>query len=393
MKRLVKGIFRQVFNVIALFSTVSKSMVFESRSDYCDNSKALFLEALKYKVNEEYRIYWLVSKKEKFDHISIKNVKFVSLEYESSFLSFLAKLNAYRLTALSNYFFYTHQNLSKHRPRKNQVVFNLTHGTSLKNTKGKHDPVKNNSYILSTSDFMGSIRLKSYDSGQDKLVVLGYPRNDLLFEDTKALMDLSIDKPEDFSLVLWMPTYRRHINKLVNDTDAKEDDIDLPLLKKKAEWDLLNQKLKKEKLILLIKPHPAQDLSFMALEEKENIKIVKNEDLEKAQIELYHLIGKSDLLITDYSSTYIDYLLLDRPIAFTVDDMKEYKDNTGFLVEDPLSYMPGAKLESFSDLIELLEDFKNKEDPYIDERKRILDLFHQYKDENSSKRILEFLGF
>ena len=45
----------------------------------------------------------------------------------------------------------------------------------------------------------------------------------------------------------------------------------------------------------------------------------------------YELLGVADALLTDYSSVYYDYLLLDRPIGLCWDDYEEYKAN-GFKV-------------------------------------------------------------
>lgn len=45
------------------------------------------------------------------------------------------------------------------------------------------------------------------------------------------------------------------------------------------------------------------------------------------QMDLYEILPHTDLLITDYSSVYFDYLLLDKPIVFTPTDLGEYSKN------------------------------------------------------------------
>ena len=55
------------------------------------------------------------------------------------------------------------------------------------------------------------------------------------------------------------------------------------------------------------------------------------------------MLGSSDALITDYSSVYFDYLLLDKPIGFTVDDMELYIKDRGFIFNNPEEYMPGKR--------------------------------------------------
>ena len=62
--------------------------------------------------------------------------------------------------------------------------------------------------------------------------------------------------------------------------------------------------------------------------------------IQKQKMTVYTLLRNADGLITDYSSVYFDYMLLDRPIAFAIDDIKEYGDKRGFIFETPEDYMP-----------------------------------------------------
>ena len=43
---------------------------------------------------------------------------------------------------------------------------------------------------------------------------------------------------------------------------------------------------------------------------------------------LYTFLGTTSALITDYSSVFLDYYLLNRPVAFTINDYEEYKEKT-----------------------------------------------------------------
>src|SRR5699024_8992758 len=93
-----------------------------------------------------------------------------------------------------------------------------------------------------------------------------------------------------------------------------------------------------------------------------------------------------------YSSVYIDYLLTNNPIAFTVDDFTDYSTVTGFSVKNPLKYMPGPKLNTIDDMISFIESVSTNKDVYINERKKLCNLFHEYHDNNSSERTLEYFG-
>lgn len=67
-------------------------------------------------------------------------------------------------------------------------------------------------------------------------------------------------------------------------------------------------------------------------------------------MDFYNILNAVDILITDYSSIYFDFLLLDRPIIFTPIDYEEYKHNRGFLLEPFDFWAPGDKCFCYEDL-------------------------------------------
>ena len=100
----------------------------------------------------------------------------------------------------------------------------------------------------------------------------------------------------------------------------------------------------------------------------------------------------SDALITDYSSVFYDYLLLDRPIAFTINDLNEYADTRGFVFENPLQFMPGEKISTKHEFIRFLENVYQGDDRYQSKRKEINDFCNYYTDGNNCERILKMVG-
>ena len=86
---------------------------------------------------------------------------------------------------------------------------------------------------------------------------------------------------------------------------------------------------------------------------------------------LYTFLGTTSALITDYSSVFLDYYLLNRPVAFTINDFEEYKDKRGFVFDDVKSLMVGSVIRDSHDLLEFLESVVKSEDIYIEERKKI----------------------
>jgi len=113
--------------------------------------------------------------------------------------------------------------------------------------------------------------------------------------------------------------------------------------------------------------------------------------LLEEKIDLYEVINAADLLITDYSSVYFDYLLLDRPIIFTPLDLEQYKKNRGFLAEPYDFWAPGPKCINYNELKnEISKCFRNKK-YYEKERKTIKKIVHHYTDGNSTQRIFEMI--
>lgn len=59
-------------------------------------------------------------------------------------------------------------------------------------------------------------------------------------------------------------------------------------------------------------------------------------------------LGLADMLITDYSSIYVDYLATGRPLAFYIPDLEQYESSRG--IYDTLEELPGPVSTSLEDL-------------------------------------------
>lgn len=104
---------------------------------------------------------------------------------------------------------------------------------------------------------------------------------------------------------------------------------------------------------------------------------------------IYHIMDAFDGLITDYSSIYVNYLLLNKPIIFSCPDIEKYKEDRGFIVDDPTLLMPGAIVKTQAQLLKNLSLIIENHDTYKDKRKEMMPFFHNHLDGNSSKRLLE----
>ena len=370
---MIKFIKNIIIYLFSLFPLKNKTILFESNSEIKDNSKALFLKCLEKKVNEKYKIIWIVEniKDARKKYGMYKNVSFL---YKSKdHRSFSLKRLYYCCTA--KYCFYTHLLIGL-RKRSGQIKVFLTHGTPIKDTRG-----------LFWNPFAANLRCKTFGGGQDIVLNLGFPRNDYLFIKDKKINKF-IKKDNYKKLILWLPTFK-HINfKNVNRNDFQNDtNNDISLLNHKT-LNKINSKLKEKDYLLVIKFHPSQDMNYITKENHSNILMLTNEELIQKNIDLYSLMGISDALITDFSSVYMDYLLCDKPIGFELNDYDEFKNGRGFLVEKPLELMPGYKIFNEKDFLKFI-NILFKEDSYASERRKLCKKIHKNMDGNSSERILK----
>lgn len=163
-----------------------------------------------------------------------------------------------------------------------------------------------------------------------------------------------------------MPTYRK--STIYTDSSA-EDKYALGVIQSNAEFFRLNEFLKMHKLHIIVKPHPLQLLDGQFLTSVSNIHYIVNEQLFKKQILLYELIGCCDALLTDFSSVFFDYLVLNRPVAFFMNDFEKY--DRGFIMDNPFDYMPGEKIYHLNDLYLFLQNVVRESDQYHEERTRV----------------------
>lgn len=292
----------------------------------------------------------------------------------------------------SKYVFYSFGDF-RIEPSKKQVVINQWHGTPLK-TIGKltnysvyaNERLDCFTYVLSASDFFKPILAKAFGCDESKVMVLGHTRIDYLFSTKEALACIGIEKGNYKKLFLWMPTFRTSNDGRFHDLGSGEN-TSLPIAGTYAELELLNRFLIARKALLVVKVHPLA--TFKSNKNFSNILVLKNEDTISRGVRLYELVKEFDALITDYSSIFCDYLVLDRPMAFTLDDMEAYGHNRGFILSDLTNYMPGHHVRTMDDFRAFIDDCIHDKDPYAAERKRVLPFFCKYSDGNNCKRLLE----
>ena len=103
--------------------------------------------------------------------------------------------------------------------------------------------------------------------------------------------------------------------------------------------------------------------------------------------DIYDCLSSFDILITDYSSIYFDFLLLDRPIIFTSFDLKHYLKNDREFYYSYNDVTPGPKAMDWGEALDCIRTYIENPMLYRDARRAMLKRFHSFRDSEASKRV------
>ena len=222
---------------------------------------------------------------------------------------------------------------------------------------------------LATSEFMSHLVAKSMGTSVKRTVICGQPYTDALF---KEPVKVSIIDKNQFN-ILYAPTWRQHADvKLFPFEDFNKVELE--------------DFLEKNNIHIFVRFHPAYEESIPAdILEMKNISLFS----AKEYAEVMDYINNFDALITDYSSIYIDYMPLERPLLFLPYDLEEEEKATGFVM-DYMENTPGPKPSTQKDFITELKKIKENPEDYIKQIHE-LNLKLNSPDKNSCKRLGEII--
>jgi len=246
-----------------------------------------------------------------------------------------------------------------------------------------------NDYFITTSRYMIDIYKKYSTFNINSYQVTGYPRNDILFTEDNDGIKEKIGVNSYDNILLYAPTKRLE--------DRWEDCLCLfPFFDYDSEK--LQDLLKQTNTLLLIRLH-YKDSTKLDTEWRRELQKEIKDLLTISHIELANqnqvnetnkLLPYVDALVTDYSSIYHDFLLLDRPLAFIPYDYEKFNSKVGFKY-DYFENLPGHCLDSYEDFEEFLYNFISNEDQYLEDRRELCEKIHKYQDGDSSARVTELI--
>lgn len=374
----INDIFEIIIDNLLKNKQLMNKIIIESHNDFDCNGGAFYNFLIEKEFNKNYKIVWLL--KNKNNYVLPENVVTVPLLGPSI-------RRAYHVCT-SKYFLFDNNTVKK--IRGDQIMVFCGHGSlGLKNVAGKMNVPDYIDYVLSQSEKTSSIIAHQYGINNDKrrIIPIGYPFQDTFFDGKEG--DLKkIDKKHYRKVFLWMPTFR--IGGGYNRNDSfKVQPLGIPLIDSQEQYENLNSFLKEKDSLLIIKIHPMQNLTNLKVTDLSNIKVLTGKKVKELEIDNYRLMKSVNSLISDYSAASGDFLLLDRPIAYTLDDMNEYK--LGFITDDIHEFIAGHEIYNMQDFYNYLNDIIDGKDPYRKKRHELTEYCYDYKDGKACERLVKLL--
>lgn len=304
---------------------------------YDDSPKALYESIIKDPYFDKYNIVWAFVNPNAFNIPRGSKVKVDTLKFYK--------------TAIQSKIWINNSSVQRGLNIKTNktIELNTWHGTPLK--KMGCDIETNQSYThkeknigktfyCAQSEFDRDIWIRFFNTDIKNIIISDLPRNDELvnYSQEKVLaVKRKLGIPLDKEVILYAPTFREY------DRDSKDGCFINPPI------DLVKWKEKLgNKYVVLFRAH-YEVAKYLEIKNDGFIYDVTN------YASLNELMIVSDLLISDYSSVYFDFSILERPIFCFVYDFELYKKFRG-LYEKPLDSLP-SRMNQNED--ELLDDILN----------------------------------
>ncbi len=211
-----------------------------------------------------------------------------------------------------------------------------------------------------------------------KYLPLGLPRNDLLFNQ-KYVDESNHEIRNTFGLtgkktILYAPTFRDY--KTESFLKITQNDI-----------EKLNSMLKQHNCMLIYRPHYFSGIiNIEFLKEQSNIITIDS----KKEGDTQKLLCACDTLITDYSSIFVDFLILKRPVLFFPFDLAFYTTNNGLTIDFTKKQdIPGEQVFTWDELVTKIPGLLK--DEISTDYSLTVSRYYTYFDGYASKRIWDLI--
>lgn len=364
---------------------VKPSIIFESIPDFSDNTRAVYDEFVRRNYEKKYRLIWFIDDKRcasitggKIQYWNPRERRTIAQKIRHYSFYFRTKC----IVCCNRFLPSTGE--QKKTYGEDQLCFYLSHGTPMKSVKGYYTSNGGIDYMLSPSKAMEELMANEFSVERSRVFSAGFPRNDVFARpavDLRKKLGVSHAK-----IVVWYPTYRQNTAGTIIATRNA-----LPIIHDEQRARQLNEFAKQSDILLILKPHFAQDVSLIRDLHLSHIRLINDDFFAEYDLTSYELLAGSDALVTDYSSVYFDYTLCDKPIGVVWEDIEEYSQFPGFAL-DLDYYLKGAvKIYTLEDFEVFLSDLANGNDRLQTQRREIRDVTNYSTDGNNAQRVVDFI--
>jgi CDP-glycerol glycerophosphotransferase (TagB/SpsB family) len=274
-------------------------------------------------------------------------------------------------------------------PQANNALAQANHGSPLVKAANKvlrPQLSEKYDYILGTSRATCERFAKAFGVERQQVLDGGYPRTDVLLsrdddarfrmpEEERVIEQCRAYARDGVRVMLYMPTFR----DWRNDADRV-----IPI-----DWKALDEALQAHGGALFCKLHPNDQARVPDLSAMRRIHLIPS------SVDPYPILKHTDALISDYSSIFFDYLLLDRPLVFYPYDLDDYRKYSRALYDDYDSVTPGPKATDAAGLqrtlTTLLSSYDEQARRYAAEREAVRSRFYEHVDDRASARLFDAL--
>ena len=373
LKRFIKSLIIPIASFVNILIPKKSNFVllYTANGKICYSLIPLRNYLLEHGFDQKYRIYCGVSDMKYAE--DIKGVRFIS------------GIQNYFVFFRTSHVFYTAGQLPI-KPSSRQIVIHMRHGNANYKKQGLLYRDNNGdqfffTYMISPSDYYVQYMAKEFGCPKRNVKVAGDPLCDQLLMAPRHLYDFTEFK----KMLLWVPTFRQ--SDYYDYTDSHLDML-VPLFDE-GDYAELNERLAMHNILLIVKLHPAQTVSVNVERHFSHLRVYSHKEFCETDYDMYTLMAQSDGLIGDYSSASMQYLLVDRPLAYVVPDIEEYGKTRGFVFDNPEDYMGGHVIKTKEQFYGFIEDFAADKDVYRDKRHWVCAQIYKYQDANSCQRIVK----
>ena len=274
-------------------------------------------------------------------------------------------------------------------PQSTNALAQANHGSALVRAANKvlrPQLSERYDYILGTSRATCERLAGAFGVPTSQVINGGYPRTDVLLsgddgarfrmpEENRVIEQCRAYAREGTRVMLYMPTFR----DWRNDADRV-----IPI-----DWAALDKVLEAHNGALFCKLHPNDQARLPDLAGLSRVHLIPS------NVDPYPILRETDALISDYSSIFFDYLLLDRPLVFYPYDLDDYRKYSRALYDDYDTVTPGPKAYDAAGLekvlTSLLTSYDDQARLYTVARASVRNRFFEHVDDNASARLFEAL--